>query len=168
MGVSTDAKLVYGYVWEDELALLPFVDEESGEQDEWQEVIAARRGIKDPWTEFPEELDRLPYPEAERAGDEWTAAHSAEVAAWDDALKAITEEYGVGIDRHGSSEWTVPVVKIDAAGKTAARGYPQELTAADLAVDPEWDGRLRQFVTDLNIDTSEAKGPGWFLASWWG
>lgn len=162
MGVSTDAVLAYGYVWEDEFDLL--ADDES----EWEEVIAAQRGINDPWTAYPQEIERLPYEERQRKGREWTEAHRAELDAWHAAKKAITEEYGVEIDKHGSDEWSVPVVKIAGAGHTAARGYPHKLTAEDLAVNPAWDARLQRFVADLHIDVSEAKGPGWFLMSWWG
>lgn len=70
--------------------------------------------------------------------------------------------------KHGSDEWSVPLVKITGAGHRAARGHPHQLTAGDLTVDPEWAGKLQRFVTDLGVDTSEAKGPGWFLVSWWG
>jgi hypothetical protein len=168
MGVSTDAMLAYGYVWEDEFDLLGN-DGDSGEDEEnWVEIIAARRGISDPWAAYPQEIERLPYDESRRKGREWTEAHQAELDAWDAAKKAITGEYGVEIDEHGSGEWSVPVVKITGAGHTAARGHPHKLTADDLAVDPAWDARLQRFVTDLGIDTSEAKGPGWFLMSWWG
>ena len=165
MGVSTDALLVYGYVWEEEADLF---DDESGER-EWTEIVARLRGIPNPWDQYPEaELAALPYAEQRARGNEWTAAHRAELDAWRDAKKAIEAEYGIDVDYHGSDEWSVPIVKIAGAGKRAARGYPQELAGTDLAVDPEWDGRLRRFVTDLAIDTSEAKGPGWFLVSWWG
>lgn len=53
MGVSTDALLVYGYVWEDEHNLFagPVDDEDDSSDEEetgspeWPEVIAKRRGI---------------------------------------------------------------------------------------------------------------------------
>lgn len=182
MGVSTDAKLVYGYVWDDEHDLFrsgadddeDYDEDEDEDEDggeEWEEIIAARRGILNPWAEHAEELAAIeqirPYTESRRLGDEWTTAHRAELDAWSAAKKAIAEEYGVEIDHHGSGEWECPVVKISGAGHTAARGYPHQLTAADLAADPSWDAKLQRFVTDLGIDTSEAKGPGWFIMSWW-
>lgn len=163
MGVSTDAMLFYGYVWEDEAELFDGDDET-----EWEEIIAVRRGTANPWDAYPQEIERLPYDEKRREGDRWTTEHRAELDAWYAARKAISAEYGVEIDRHGSGEWSVPVVKIAGAGHTASRGSPHQLTTADLAVDPEWDGKLHRFITDLGIDTSEAKGPGWFIASWWG
>lgn len=171
MGVSTDALLVYGYVWEDEADLLGSEEDDSDEEaesPEWPEIIARRRGIQSPWDAYPQEIERLPYEERRRKGDEWITAHRAELDAWHEARKAIETEYGVEIDQHGSQEWSVPIVKIAGAGHRAARGYPHRLTAEDLAVGPEWDGKLQRFITDLNIDTSEAQGPGWFLVSWWG
>ena len=176
MDVSTDAMLVYGYVWKDEHDLFGVDDEDFDDDDrdepEWEETIAAQRGILNPWAEHADELARIeaiqPYAESRRLGEEWTAAHRAELDAWHAAKKAIAGEYGVEVDRHGSDQWTVPVVKIAGAGHTAARGYPRKLAAADLAVDPEWDAKLQRFVTDLGIDASEAEGPGWFLMSWWG
>jgi hypothetical protein len=177
MGVSTDAMLVYGYVWGDEHDLFRSVSDDDEDRDEdedddssgeWEEIIAARRGIANPWDSYPQIIERLPYPDRERRGKEWTDEHRAELDAWHAAKKAIAEEYGVDIDSHGSGEWSCPVVKIAGAGHTAARGYPHKLTVGDLAVDPGWDGKLQRFVTDLGIDTSEAKGPGWFIASWWG
>ena len=172
MGVSTDAMLFYGYVWEDEAELIGSVSEDDDEAEddeaEWAEIIAARRGILNPWCDFPQDIERLPYDQQRAAGERWTDEHRAELDAWSAATKAISEEYGVEIDHHGSGEWRVPVVKIAGVGHTASRGYPHQLTAADLAVDPEWDGKLRRFITDLGIDASEARGPGWFVASWWG
>lgn len=164
MGVSTDAILFYGYVWEDEAELF---DDNDGET-EWEEFLAVRRGIVNPWDAYPQGIERLPYAEKRAAGDQWRADHRAELDEWRAAKKAIEDEYGVEIDSHGSDEWSVPLIKIAGAGHTAARGNPHQLTATDLAVDPEWDGRLRRFVDDLEIDASEAKGPGWFIASWWG
>lgn len=168
MGTSTDAKLFYGYVWEDEADLLAEHDDEDGDGGtEWEEIIAKSRGIADPWEAYPD-LEGLPYAEQRQRGSQWTADHRAELDAWHEAKKAIGIEYGVEIDRHGSDEWQVPIIKITGAGHTAARGYPHEVSAETLAVGPDWDDKLRRFVADLGIDASEAKGPGWFIASWWG
>lgn len=170
MGVSTDALLVYGYVWEDEEDILnPQGDEEGDEERgerEWPEIIAEKRGIADPWKSYPAEIERLPYEEKRAKGREWTDAHRAELDAWSGAKKAITAEYGVEIEHHGSGEWSCPIVC--AAKRRAARGDAHALPADALGVDPEWDGKLARFVADLGIDTSDAQGPGWFLVSYWG
>ena len=163
MTTSTDAMLFYGYVWEDEATLFG-----SDNESEWEEVIARQRGISNPWDSYPQDIDALPYDEQRQAGDRWTAAHRNELDAWHAAKKAIREEYGVETDHHGSDGWSVPLIKIAGAGHTAVRGYPHQVTAADLAVDPEWDGKLQRFAADLGIDLPEALGPGWFIASWWG
>lgn len=179
MGVSTDALLVYGYVWEDEADLLGSPvdeededygsdeEEEEEESPEWPEIIAKRRGISDPWAGYPD-LEHLAYEEQRRQGSAWTAAHRAELDAWSAAKTAIEAEYGVEIDSHGSDEWSCPVVKITNAGHRAHRGDVHAVEAADLNINPEWRTKLQRFVDDLGIDTSEAKGPGWFLVSWWG
>jgi hypothetical protein len=137
VGVSTDAKLVYGYVWEDEHDLFAsgeddedYDEEESADEPEWEEIIARQRGIANPWDSYPQIIDRLPYDDQRRRGDAWTADHRAELDAWHAAKKAIAEEYGVEVDHHGSDEWEVPVVKITGAGHTAARGYPHQLSGA--------------------------------------
>jgi len=172
MGVSTDALLVYGYVWEDEHDLFGEPDDdddENEERPEWDEVIARQRGIPNPWDAYPhEELGRLPYAEHRRRSDEWVAGHDVELEVWHAAKKAIEDEYDVEIARHGSDQWTVPIVKIASAGHRAHRGDAHMVDPTSLTVDPAWDGKLQQFITDLGIDTSEAKGPGWFLVSWWG
>jgi hypothetical protein len=161
MSVSTDALLVYGYIWDDEHDLF------DGD-DEWDKRIAKQRGVVNPWDAYPAEFEKLPYAERKAKGEEWRAANRGALDAWYAARKAISEEYGVEIDRHGSNQWSVPILKIAGAGFTAARGYPKSVTADNLTVDPTWDDKLRRFATDLGIDTSEAEGPGWFLASWWG
>lgn len=163
MTVSTDAMLVYGYIWDDEHDLF---DDES--DDKWEVRVAKQRGITNPWDAYPPEIERLPYDQKRAAGQQWRDANKAALDAWYAARKAISEEYGVRVAHHGSDEWSVPILKIEGAGMTAARGYPKPVASSDLTVDPGWDDKLRRFVTDLGIDVSEAKGPGWFLASWWG
>src|SRR6202453_1202093 len=168
MGVNTDAMLVYGYVWEDEHDLFSSADDddedwdeedEEDASDEWEEIIAAHRGILDRWAEHADELAEIekvqPYTEGRRLSDRWRQDHRAELDAWSAAKKAIAHEYGVVSGRHGAGEWKGPVDNIADAGHIARRGYPHQLTAADLAVDPEWDAKLQRFVTDLSIDTSE-------------
>lgn len=154
MGVSTDAILFYGYVWEDEYELF---DDPDGESD-WAAIIAKKRGHKDPWVDHP----------GGRAQG-WVDAHRAELDAWSAARKAIEEEYGVEISRHGSDQWAVPIIQIADVGFRAGRGYPKGITAGDLRTDPGWDAKLSKFINDLGIDIAEARpGPGWFIASWWG
>ena len=150
MGVSTDAMLVYGYVWDDECELYPGADE-----DEWEEVVLRKRGVPNPW-------------DSHESTPGWVQDHRAELDAWSAAKKFVAAEFGVDIDQHGSDQWAVPIVKISGAGRRAARGYPEEMTSGDLAVGEDWDEKLTAFCDEVGIDVSEAKGPGWFLLSWWG
>jgi hypothetical protein len=162
MGTSTNAMLVYGYIWDEEVDL--FEDDEA----DWEEQLAVAAGAVNPWAQFPKEIDSLPYDQRKAQGDAWREAHRAELDAWYEAKRAAADSYGVTIDHHGSSEWSVPIVSIDKAGLTAFRGSPLPVTADNLTIGADWDDKLARFVADLGIDVSEAQGPGWFLASWWG
>lgn len=167
MGTSTDALLVYGYVWIDECNILNPNGEEDDDR-EWVDIIAERRGVANPWVNYPPEIEALPYAQRQAASEAWIKTHRAELDAMYAAKKAIEAEYGVEIDSHGAGEWRVPIVKVSGVGHTARRGYPVNLDPSALAVDPAWNEKLARFIADLGIDTSEAEGPGWFLASWWG
>jgi hypothetical protein len=162
MGTSTDALLVYGYVWDDEHDLF------DGEETDWEDRIAVASGLVNPWDTFPREIDRLPRDQRAAQGDAWRAEHRGELDAWHEAKRRAVSSYGVTIDHHGSDQWSCPIVKIEGAGHTVSRGYPTPVAAVDLTVGADWDAKLARFVADLNIDVSGAAGPGWFLASWWG
>lgn len=168
MGVSTNGMLVYGYIWGDDVDLLSPDGDEDGEDRDWVEVIAKRRGLVSPWATFPPEIEALPYPKSDTATKAWIEENRAAIDAYHAAKKAIEVEYGVEIDSHGSDRWTVPIVKVAGVGHTAHRGSPVKLDPSALTVDPTWDEKLARFCADLGIDTTEAEGPGWFLASWWG
>lgn len=165
MGTSTDALLIYGYVWDDEHDLF---GDDGDEEEEWETRVAVAAGLVDPWAAFPKEIDQLPYDQRRAQGDAWRNEHRAELDAWHKAKKAVIASYGVEVDRHGSSEWSCPIVQITDAGQRARRGSPKPVTATELTVGTDWDTKLARFVADLGIDVSEAAGPGWFLASWWG
>jgi hypothetical protein len=162
MGTSTDALLVYGYVWDDEHDLF------DGEETDWEDRIAVASGLVNPWDTFPREIDRLPRDQRAAQGDAWRAEHRGELDAWHEAKRRAVSSYGVTIDHHGSDQWSCPIVKIEGAGHTVSRGYLTPVAAVDLTVGADWDAKLARFVADLNIDVSGAAGPGWFLASWWG
>lgn len=162
MGVSTDALLFYGYVWDDEHDLLGDLD---GPRDsDWAEHMLIKRGQLSPWREGY-------YPHSEQDDHKramWRAQHRAEFEAWAEAKKAVQAEFGVEVDHHGSDEWKCPLVAIAGTMTRVGRGYPDQILPEQLAVDPAWNDRLQRWVTELGIDLSEAQGPGWFMASWWG
>jgi hypothetical protein len=167
MSTSTDALLIYGYIWDDEYDL--FDDGDTDEiRGDWEDRIAAAAGLVNPWDRFPEEIDRLPRDQRTAQANAWKAEHRAELDAWYEAQRRAVSSYGVTVDHHGSDEWSCPIVKITDAGKTASRGYPLLVTGEDLQVGGNWNDKLTRFVTDLGIDVSEAKGPGWFIVSYWG
>ena len=167
MGTSTDAILFYGYIWSDECNLFADGDDdEESDEREWEEILLERRGVSNPWTE---------HPGTETAGQAWMTANQKRIDEWYAAKEAIHDEYGVEIRRHGSDQWSVPYIHIDdeRGHVRASRGHPEQVTAEMLTVGEDWDARLARFVADLGIDIAgdednEVKGPGWFLASWWG
>src|SRR6266567_7988042 len=144
MGVSTATLLVYGYVWEDEADL--FGEDPAQDEREWEEVVARKRGILNPWDAYPSgEFNAMSYEQRRAVGDAWMAEHRAELDAWYAAKKAIAAEFGVEIDQHGSDEWSVPIVKISGAGWRPWRGYPQDLTGKSLPRSDDRDAKLAIF-----------------------
>ena len=168
MSTSTNGMLVYGYIWNEDVDILKAARTGEDDQREWPEIIAARRGIANPWDGYPAEIEAMPYERRRVEGEKWIAAHRAEIDARRAAITAIEADFGVVINSHGSSEWRCPIVSIPGADITAYRGYPKQITRANLEVGADWDAKLAAFVAELGIDTSDAEGPGWFLASWWG
>lgn len=169
MGVSTDALLVYGFVWSDEYNLLdPEGEGDDDEEREWQEVVALLRGHSNPWDHYPDRNSAATYEERDRIGKQWCVDHNDELDAWRKVRNDIEAEFGVVIECHGSDQWSVPIVCIKSASLCASRGFPLELVPGQLETHRSWDEMLANFIDTLSIDTSDATGPGWFLASWWG
>ncbi len=166
MGVSTDGVLFYGYVWDDELDL--------GFEYEWSTIVALKRGhLKrghtDPWKAYPT-FSHLEWLERDAAGHQWVKEHEAELDAWRAVRKAIEDEFGVDASYHGSNEWRCPYVFVKESRIQASRGYPEAIQPKDLNEKPlaYWDTFLKNFVEELEINLEEAKGPAWWLVSWWG
>ena len=155
MGVSTNAILFYGYTWNDECDLL---GEDCGDM-EWQDVVAKKRGVPDPWSAF--------YEQRTIETSKWVAEHRAELDALCAVKKSIKEEFGCDIWSHCSNDFSIPYVSINAARKVAYRGFPQEIFATDLTVNPSWGAQLDRFMAELGIEKPHDK-PGWFLVSYWG
>ena len=154
MGASTDAILFYGYVWDDEGDLFP---------GEWEEIVALKRGHKNPWDDYPSG-------ESHEMQEKWVRDHSADLDAWRAIEKAIGEELGVGVDDHGADAWRCPYLFISDSRIEAYRGSPKEIPMATLGGrgTHTWDDKLQRFIDELDIDISKAKGPRWWLVSWWG
>lgn len=172
MGQSTDAILFYGYVWDEEAELW-----DRGRHDEWPVVVANRRGITNPWdfyTDSGAEADHnaLPYEQQKKAYYYWeqSVGFKAMLDEWEASLAAIkTEHPTITVSSHCSCDCPMPFVCISETERTARRGFPValDLTKMSPAGQHKWDVELDDFVKALDIDVSDANGPGWFLVSNW-
>lgn len=145
MGTSTNAILFYGYVWKEEAELC--------EDNEWIDVVLAKRGVKDPYAVIP-----------------YVKPSEVDSSAYFEAKRLLEEEIGCDIGFHCSGAYAIPYVFITDSEITAYRGDAVKVASAQLIVssNPSWAEKLDAFVQELEIDLSEAQGPGWFLVSYWG
>ena len=163
MGMYATAILAYGYVW----SYSNNNDIVSGNSTlEWQEVLAKKFSHTNPWDNFPKEFDRLPYLERDAASKQWIENHRAEINEWTKVKDDLENWYKVEVSYHCSSDDPMTYLAIKDIEFRAYQGDP--VLVPDLEINPEWDAWLQRFMTDLDIDLSESKGPGWFLASHYG
>lgn len=171
MGQSTDAILFYGYAWSEETQLW-----DNDRYDEWEEVLATRRGIKNPWDMYREsgaeaEHSQLPYPQQRPAFEAWKEANGfdALLEEWRAAKEAIKSEFNVDTASHCSCDYPMPYVYIPSSKFLAWRGDPTTIPLSDLNDEntDAWNDSLTEFVQAMEIDISDAEGPGWFLVSNW-
>lgn len=158
MSASTDALLFYGYTWEENVILVHL--ENNAERDDWVELLARQRGIVNPWDGFPHDASR---PEQQA----WKIANRNAMEARWTAKRAIEAEYPVSIGYHGAASWRCPFVYLKETRIRASRGSPVDITDERLIVSPAWNAELGRFLADTGISARDARGPGWFLASWW-
>lgn len=172
MGQSTDAYLFYGYTWDEEGHKL-FKDDEK----EWTEVLLLSVGHPDPWTSYHEDgIDNLPYKEQGPAFEQWQQETNAQgitnreaLDNWHKAKRSVEEQSSCGIDSHCSGDYPMPFVYLKGRYFRAWRGDAQEINPNDVINVGEEDiQRLNDFCKALDIDMTNAKGPGWFLVSYWG
>lgn len=172
MGQSTDAILFYGYCWGEEHELFE-EDEDSGE---WAEIVAKRRGISNPWDFYrssgaERQHSDLPYAKQDEAYKTWEkeVGFDEMLDTWNEEKNKIKAEYeGISVSSHCSCSYPMPYIYIESTDLRASRGYPVEVTLDHITPPTaEWDDSLARFVDDLDIDISEASGPGWFLVSMW-
>lgn len=167
MGQVPSATIFFGYAWNEEA---PLFKDEDGDAKEWEELLANKRGYHNPFEQFDEEVARkLSYAEYRAAGDAFIAEHRAELDAWHQLLRDIRAEYGVDIGWSGSDEYHVPYIYvINEDFKVGDYGI-EPLPPRDYTVSPpEYCERVLKFVTDLEIDFDDTRGPGWFLATYYG
>lgn len=176
MGRSTDAILFYGYCWTDESKSL-IANNEDGAAEEWHKVVAKRRGISNPWDLYrssgAEAAHRaLPYNQRNVAYRDWErqVGFDALLGTWDKELDKIKAEYGgaVEISSHCSCDYPMPYIYIKDSHLRAKRGSSVMVPSSHMgAATIYWDWALSRFIKDLDIDISDAQGPGWFLVSNW-
>lgn len=173
MGQSADADLFWGYCWDDESVELF----EGYDSLEWDEVLVRSRGWVSPFDAIPSYLNQwdrkvhATYEQYQRESEAWIAERRAELDAFYASMKAVREEYGCDVRSYGSNDYGVPYIYVKGTLKSADWGGPVsiDLQALDAQVDHlNALGKLEMFVEALNIDTSEAKGPGWFLVASFG
>lgn len=172
MGQSTNAILFYGYVWDEEAELW-----DRDRYDEWFEVLAKRRGITSPWYFYRESgaeaiHNGLPFGQHSAAYEAWKekVGFEAMLEEWDGIKSAIKAEHPtIGVASHCSCDYPMPYIYISETGRTATRGFPEalDLTKMPPAGLHKWDVELNDFIDALEIDVSDAQGPGWFLVSNW-
>lgn len=141
MGCGPSFDIGYGYVFEDEGEPLYGWDLDDVDIDYWVEVIAEKRGMK---------------------GRSWE--HEQE----------LSDEFDVVVFRFGAvmDGYTTPVVAAKSSHVSSYSYEPWFPTEVDLqrftyATDM-WDRSLKEFVDEVGIDVSKAKGPCWFVVPTFG
>lgn len=173
MGQSTDAIFFYGYCWNEEAELW-----DKDRYDEWYEAAAKRRDIPSPWDFYRDsgaetEHGLLPYKDQTAAYEAWKDAVGFEsmLAGWDAAKDSIKAEHPhINVGSHCSCDCPMPYICIVGTEQRAWRGRPTTFDPAMMVLDQDntnWDGWLANFVEALDIDVTDAQGPGWFLVSNW-
>jgi hypothetical protein len=139
MGVSTDAILFYGYVWDEETSA-PWTigkdgdGEYSDEDDEdWEKRYARLNGVA---TDYA-------------------------------SRRQIVEECPVKVDTHCHSDAPMPFVCIKSSYICNSRGDMTRLNPEQFEVEEEWDDQLKKFCKLMGIPIP-AEGPGWYMVSYWG
>jgi hypothetical protein len=161
VGQSTNAILFYGYCWDEENVEL--FDRQEGDESDWPKLVLRKRGVKNPWDDYPEqEYAKMSWSDREAASDRWREEHLANLDAWHEAQKAVEEEFGVVVDSHCSGDCPMPY--ISAFRLVAHRGYPKEVFDLDVKLD--WDRNLRKFIEEFGITPPQDK-PRWWLVSDW-
>ncbi|MFF7851896.1 hypothetical protein ACFZDF_30555 [Streptomyces sp. NPDC007910] len=159
MGQSTNAMLMYGYHlgsadggWQlhglgeyDELPALGWYNPEDEDGIDFQS--AAERKLMADIAGFTEE---------------W----SSEAEGYFDRERAAKARLGVEFDSHCSGDYPMYVLATKVI--TVYRGDVEEIDPArDLAVQPDWDDKLRTALDILGLNPTQ-KSARWLLCSYWG
>ena len=165
MSVSTNATLFFGYCWDEEVRLFT-ADKPEGE---WMDIVLHRRGVHNPYNDFPAgSFDHIRgYAEKCKAENEWFSANRKSLDDYLRQVRQVVEEFGIVVGDHCSDSCRMPYVAVAGAVKSAYRGDPQAIDPAKLVADPAWPGKLDRFLNEFGI-TKPQPEPGWWLVSIWG
>lgn len=176
MGVSTDAIIFYGYVWDEETST-PWTidsgdedeesDDDSHDDEDWEARYASKYGLTKPEKPFPDKGYDLKAgkpitnytPEEQAIVDEWKA--------YFDAKRKIVEASPCEVDTHCSGECPMPYVCVKDSYVCNSRGDYTELKPEQFEVEEHWNDQLKKFCNLMGI-TMPAGGPKWYLVSYWG
>jgi len=168
MGQSTDALLVYGYMWHDSDDADFFGDDY--EPGDWINWVADREGVAHvDYSDYPDDF-RMDNEERRRLQREWSEAHKQELKAFHDAIAEISQRYGgVTIDSHCSCEYPMPYVHYQPWELRAWRGSPKAIPRDFNPVGEHGvDVLLNRFMEELGIQYPDGQdSPQWWMASMW-
>jgi hypothetical protein len=157
MGVSTDAMLMYGY--------------DLGGDEEWRLRECGEYGELPP-LDWWQESDDEDAPDFIGAAERRLLAEVAGFTETDrradgyfDRKQEAERQLGVEFESHCSGEY--PMWVLSAKTITVYRGYLKVITTDTLAVEPEWDQRLRAALDALGLQPTQEQA-AWLLCSYWG
>lgn len=157
MGVSTDAILFYGHVFDTE-GCVPWETDDEDDND-WEDRYAAARGLSQPSEAYPQ---HWPGPTG------YSPEEQRILSLWFDywaACRKLVEECPCEILTHCSADYPMPYVAIKASRQCANRGGPVEATTEN-EDSLDWDEQIQDFCTLMGIETEAP--PRWWLVSYWG
>ncbi len=155
MGVSTNAEINYGIVFEEDFEF-PWSDEKyEGDIGEWW---LDANGYKPPFEPYTKDGNYAPgFKEKDPRLDEYYEHLRKWMAA---------NPIGVELVNYCSGDCPMHMLAIVGLGMVANRGYPTLIDPSKLAVDEAAIDKLMAFCAKWGIETDGK--PGWYLTSYWG
>lgn len=150
MGMSTDATISYGVMLDEDYEF-PWADFD--DIDNWWASI---RGYKPPFELFDADGN---YLNGVEPSDGKVSEYFAHRREWE-TLNPLP----VDLVNYCSGDYEMYILAVPGSTTTASRGYPKDVTDADLSMIPEGTETLRQFCEEFGFP-SEFK---WWLSSYWG
>lgn len=156
MGSSSSVHLFYGYCWDEPEEFIKC-------DDDWENVVAAKRGIKNPWDEH--EPEEVPYTQQRAYTDRWIKENDAKLDEWRDTLWSIKAEFGVGVGHYGDYDYTSPYVHV-VASEITFYGSKDITDLMPLEAKPEWDEMLDRWFKELRVKKPQKRARWWLVSSY--